>query len=212
MSEWESFAIIRECAAARAGARASMNVVTATSVADVDFGEMAEVDSERYPALLAPEACIPAIADLAEHLVSMCAAGVEPVCTGHGTGAVVAAFASACARSALAHRGVATRPRCVTFGLPLVFDARALSCMSIVLTTDNASMYPASLSSGAAIWIGEKDAGYYAARLLAVFFRPVVGASAAQYVDAIDRLVWHAEGASTASTASTASDEGPECA
>jgi hypothetical protein len=194
-AELASVSTVRECAAALSGARVSMNIVAATEVAAADYAALVEIDARKYPSLVAPASCVAAITVLAEHLVSMCTAGVEAVCTGHASGAVVAAFATACARSALAHRGVETIPRCVTFGLPLVFDARALHCVSIVLTTDNASMFPATLSSNnGTIWLGEKDAGYYAARFLAIFARPVAGASIAQYVDAIDRLVWHTEG------------------
>ena len=193
MSELSSFSAVRECALALSGARASMNIVVAKPVEDVEFGVMEEIDAQKYPALVAPAACVAHIVELAEHIVSMCTAGVEVICTGHSTGAIVAAFATACARSALAHRGVEVFPRCVTFGLPLVFDARALSCMSVVLTTDNASMFPPTLSSTSTIWLGEKDAGYYAARFLAAFVRPVAGASVAQYADAIERLLWHAE-------------------
>jgi hypothetical protein len=186
-----SVATVRECVSALGGARAPMNIVTANEVRDVDFGALEEIDAHKYPTLVAPAACIAPITELAEHLVSMCTAGVAAVCTGFASGAVVAAFATACARAALAHRGVETLPRCVTFGLPLVFDARALVCVSIVLTTDNASMFPPTLSNNGTIWIGEKDATYYAARFLAALARPVAGASIAQYADAIDRLVWH---------------------
>jgi hypothetical protein len=192
-SEQSSFSTVRECALALSGARASMNIVVAKAVDDVEFGVVEEIDAHKYPTLVAPAACIPHIVELTEHIVTMCTAGIEAICTGHATGAVVAAFATACARSALAHRGVEVLPRCVTFGLPLAFDANALSCMSIVLTTDNASMFPPTLSSTSTIWLGEKDAGYYAARLLAAFVRPVAGASVAQYVDAIERLLWHAD-------------------
>jgi xanthine/uracil permease len=189
--ELSSIATVRECVSALAGARGPMNVVTACEVPEVDFGALEEIDAHKYPTLVAPAVCIAPITELAEHLVSMCTAGVAAVCTGYASGAVVAAFATACARSALAHRGVETLPRCVTFGLPLVFDARALVCVSIVLTTDNASMFPATLSNKGTIWLGEKDAGYYASRLLAVLARPVAGASIALYADAIDQLVWH---------------------
>jgi hypothetical protein len=75
-------------------------------------------------------------------------------------------------------------------GLPLVFDARALVCVSIVLTTDKRERVPRdALEQTVRYGSARRDATYYASRFLAALARPVAGASIAQYADAIDRLV-----------------------
>ena len=52
--EHSSVATVRECVSALAGARASMNIVTASEVPEVDFGALEEIDAHKYPALVAP--------------------------------------------------------------------------------------------------------------------------------------------------------------
>jgi hypothetical protein len=205
---------VRQCAAAIAGE--PHDALVAPDPGPVDFSDRVELDAQRYPTLEVPAACAAMVLELAERIVH-CAAeeracagaagaggasGADVVVTGLHAAGVVAVYACACARAALAHRGTDARVTCVVFGAPLALDAAALGAVNVALTSDAECMYPAA-ASRRTVWLGEKDAAYYAARFLAVFVRPVSTATASDYAEAV-RGAHGAHDASAASAASAA--------
>jgi len=189
-----AWSVVRECAGAIVG-ECPMDVVVAPDPGAVDFSDRAALDPTKYPTLTVPASCVGPVSRLAAHLTSLGAAGVDPTVTGFANAAVVAAYAAACARSALAHRDVRAEVACVTFGMPLCVDACALGAVNVALTSDAWAMYPGA-PSRRTVWLGAKDAGYYASRVLAYLVEPVATATAGDYAAAVHEVPmsdeeWH---------------------
>jgi hypothetical protein len=156
----------RECALACTGLSQSVRTVVALGP-ELDYSDWAPLDETRFPSLRAPAAAASEIARVARHVEGICEAGLEVYVTGHGDGAVVAAYAAACARATLAHRGRPASVRCVVFGMRLCVDAAALGAVSVVGTHDAPCMACAE-HTDAVVWLGPRDVRHYVYRALAL--------------------------------------------
>jgi hypothetical protein len=189
-----SWSVVRECAGAMLG-HCPLDVVVAADPGPIDFSDRVAFDPLRYPTLKVPAACVDAVTKLTAHVASLGGAGVDPTVTGYANGAVVAAYAAACARSALAHRDVSLEVACVTFGMPLCVDAHALGAVNVAHTSDAWCMYPTA-PSRRTVWLGAKDSAYYAARVLAYFVEPVPTMTVDEYAEHVQAVPvtdeeWH---------------------
>ena len=177
------WSLVRECADA-ISIGSSLGVVVAPDPGEVNFAHLVALDACKYPLLSLPAACAEGVLKLTDHIVSLAEAGLEVTVTGHANGAVVAAYAAACARASLAHSGTRPLVTCIAFGMPLCIDASALGAVHVAISTDEMCMYPAG-PSRRTIWLGARGAAHYAARFLAYMIRPEAGASAADYTAAV---------------------------
>ena len=173
--------LVRECAAALVSG-GSLGVVVAPDPGEVDFADLVPLDAYKYPMLRLPAACAADVLKLTAHVVSLADAGLEVTVTGAARAAVVAAYAAACARSALAHKGTTPLVSCIAFGMPLCVDAAALGAVHVALASDSMCMPGPSRRT---IWLGNRGAGHYAARALAYVIPPDSGADAQAYADAV---------------------------
>jgi hypothetical protein len=177
--------LVRECAAALVSG-GSLGVVVAPDPGEVDFSDLVPLDAYKYPMLRVPAACATEVLKLTAHVVSLADAGLDVTVTGTACAAVVAAYAAACARSALAHRGTKPLVSSIAFGMPLCVDAPALGAVHVALASDARCMYPPG-PSRRTIWLGNRGAGHYAARAFAYVIPPDpdAGADAQAYADAV---------------------------
>jgi hypothetical protein len=157
---------VRECILAVAGLSQSVRTVVALGP-ELDYADWAPVDAARFPTLRAPAAAVAEIARVARHVESICEAGLDVLVTGHADGAVVAAYAAACARASLAHKERAAGVRCVVFGLRLSVDAAALGALSVVGSHDAPCM-AACEHTESVWWLGPRDVRHYVYRGLAL--------------------------------------------
>lgn len=140
-------------------------------------------DAMRYPGVLVPcelRGDIQRIVDLVSTLH-----GAVTI-TGYCNGAVVAAYAAVCARACVAlGRGHEPAIRSVTFGIPIDTRVPCDAGTHYVSTRHTASMHPYALDTSHVRWLGEKDALYYANRMLGAFVRPVHNEPLSAYADFI---------------------------
>ena len=140
---------------------------------DLEEEEAVALDATRYPGILVPWELRDSIRCVVERVTALGACGAVTV-TGYCVGAAVAAYAAVCARAAVAI-GSGHEPviRSVTFGIPIGTRVPCDTGTHFVSTRHTACMHPCALDTSHVRWVGEKDALYYANRVLGAFVRPV---------------------------------------
>ncbi len=145
-------------------------VVAPNPIVGVDGGVSVALDAVRYPGVLVPCELRDDIQRVVD-LVSTLGPGAVTV-TGYCTGAAVAAYAAVCARACVAMIGRGPAVRSVTFGVPIDTRVPCDAGTHYVSTRHTASMHPYALDTSHVRWVGEKDALYYANRVIGAFVRP----------------------------------------
>lgn len=161
------------------------SIVVAPNPSHVDVVEdPVALDAMRYPGVLVP--CdlrddIQRVVDLASTLGARGAVTVAGYCNG----AAVAAYAAVCARARVSIGGQEPDITSVTFGIPIGTRVPCDAGTHYVSTRHTASMHPYALDTSHVRWVGEKDALYYANRVIGAFVRPVHNEPLGAYADFI---------------------------
>ncbi len=161
------------------------SIVVAPNPGHVALEEPVALDAMRYPGVLVPCDLRDSIQRVVDVASTLGARGAVTI-TGYCNGAAVAAYAAVCARACVAlSEGHEPDISSVTFGIPIGTRVPCDAGTHYVSTRHTASMHPYALDTSHVRWVGEKDALYYANRMLGAFVRPERNEPLSAYADSI---------------------------